>query len=309
MWHLRGSRGFARPPPIRRKLGPMNRGAAQRRSGRTPPRRLVGIGVIAAGAVVAVLGWSMWQRSATDQIVGVPPGDSERTGAVSAQPERPVDMNDQHSKARQTMVERHLRARDVADERVLEAMQRIPRHEFVPKDLEDSAYEDRPLPIGAGQTISQPYIVALMTQLANPQPHSRALDIGTGSGYQAAVLSELCERVYSIEIVESLADEAQQRLARLGYDNVQVRAGDGYRGWPQEAPFDVIIVAAAPEHVPQPLIDQLAPGGRMVIPVGKHYQELTIVEKDAEGTTRQWTEAPVAFVPMTGEARRSRSDD
>jgi protein-L-isoaspartate(D-aspartate) O-methyltransferase len=183
-------------------------------------------------------------------------------------------------------------------------MRTVPRHRFVPERLRDTAYTDRPLPIGEKQTISQPYIVALMTQLAQVKPDSIALDVGTGSGYQAAVLAELCEHVYGIEIIESLAQDAAQRLDNLGYENVTVRSGDGYRGWPEHAPFDLIIVAAAPDHIPAALVEQLAPGGRLVVPVGSYFQDLIVVEKQADGTTRQWSVVPVAFVPMTGEAQR-----
>ena len=206
------------------------------------------------------------------------------------------------ARARRDMVQRQLRSRDIRDPRVLEAMGRVERHRFAAAEFQDQAYDDHPLPIGHGQTISQPYIVALMTQLVRPKPGDRALDIGTGSGYQAAILAEVCKEVYSIEIVKPLADEAAKRLADLGYKNVTVRAGDGYRGWPEHAPFDVIIVAASPRHIPQPLIDQLAPGGRLVLPVGGYPQDLTLVEKQKDGTTRQRNVAPVLFVPMTGEA-------
>ena len=210
------------------------------------------------------------------------------------------------TRARETMVARQLRGRDIADAKVLEVMGRVPRHRFVPKGLRDAAYADHPLPIGHRQTISQPYIVALMTQLARPKAGSRALDVGTGSGYQAAVLGEICKEVYSIEILKPLADEAGTRLKQLGYKNITVRSGDGYRGWPEKAPFDVIIVAAAPDHVPQPLIDQLAPGGRLVIPVGETYQELVVIEKKQDGTARRTPVIPVMFVPMTGEAEKPR---
>ena len=178
---------------------------------------------------------------------------------------------------RQAMVRQQLQGRDITDRRVLTVMERVPRQRFVPAHLHHAAYEDHPLPIGHGQTISQPYVVALMTQVAQPKPTARALDVGTGSGYQAAVLAELCQEVYSIEIVEPLAKEARQRLADLGYRNVEVRSGDGYRGWPEHAPFDLILVAAAPDHVPQPLVEQLARGGRLVIPVGRPFQELLVV--------------------------------
>ena len=208
----------------------------------------------------------------------------------------------EYGEQRRAMVEHQLRDRDIVDENVLEAMLRVPRHLFVQESHRRAAYADRPLPIGHDQTISQPYIVALMTQLAAPAPEKRALDMGTGSGYQAAVLAELVREVYSIEIVCPLADESADRLKLLGYDNVTVQCGDGYQGWEEHAPFDIIIVAAAPDHVPQPLVDQLAPGGRMVIPVGDLFQELLLIEKNDDGTTEQQTVVPVRFVPMTGEA-------
>ncbi len=223
-----------------------------------------------------------------------------QTPAAAADPEP----DDPHARARRRMVEEDLRGRDITRDDILEVMGRLPRERFVADNLASSAYADQPLPIGHGQTISQPYIVALMTQLAEPTRQSRALDIGTGSGYQAAVLAELCAEVYSIEIVEPLAKEADQRLKSLGYKNVTVRHGDGYRGWPEHAPFDVIIVAAAPEHVPEPLIDQLAPGGRLVIPVGGYFQTLLVLSKRPDGTVDRKSVAPVAFVPMTGEARQ-----
>ncbi len=199
------------------------------------------------------------------------------------------------------MVTQQLAARDITDRRVLAAMLRVPRHLFVPADVRARAHVDGPLSIGHNQTISQPYIVALMTQLAQPRKSAIALDVGTGSGYQAAVLSLLCNTVYSIEIVEPLAQSARQRLKDLGYKNITVRQGDGYRGWPDKGPFDLIIVAAAPEHVPPPLIDQLKPGGRLVMPVGKRVQYLVLIEKKLDGSVSQRRVAPVAFVPMTGE--------
>ncbi len=208
--------------------------------------------------------------------------------------------NDRYRAERERMVTEQLAEREITDRRVLAAMLQVPRHEFVPASERDYAYRDGPLAIGQGQTISQPYIVALMTQLACPSPQSVALDVGTGSGYQAAVLSRLCRQVYSIEIVESLADAARQRLERFGYENVTVRAGDGYAGWPEHSPFDLIIVAAAPDHVPQPLVDQLKPGGRLIIPVGRHSQDLLVVHKTEDGTVQQQQVIPVVFVPMTG---------
>ncbi len=195
-------------------------------------------------------------------------------------------------------------ARDVTDRRVLAAMEKVPRHEFVPAHLRDQAYEDCPLPIGHGQTISQPYIVAFMTEQLAPKPTDRVLEIGTGSGYQAAVLAELVAAVYTIEIIEPLGRQAMADLARLGYTNVCVRIGDGYQGWPEAAPFDAIIVTCAPDHVPQPLVDQLKEGGRMVIPVGPlGDQQLYVLEK-REGTVKRRAVLPVRFVPMTGRARQ-----
>jgi protein-L-isoaspartate(D-aspartate) O-methyltransferase len=189
----------------------------------------------------------------------------------------------------------------VLDARVLDAMRRVQRHAFVPFDAVGSAYEDRPLPIGYGQTISQPYIVALMTDLLRLPERGRALEIGTGSGYQAAVLSALGYEVYTIEIVPSLADEAAARLSEQGFNAVQVRQGDGYFGWPDKAPFDGIVVTAAAPQVPPPLIAQLKPGGRMVIPVGAVFlvQQLLLVEKLSDGTIRTEALLPVAFVPLT----------
>lgn len=189
----------------------------------------------------------------------------------------------------------------VRDSGVIEAMQKVPRHEFVDADTADRAYLDRPLPIGHEQTISQPYIVAFMTELLEVSAHHVVLEVGTGSGYQAAVLAELVDRVYSIEIVEPLAREAEGTLRRLGYHNVNVKAGDGYVGWPEYAPFDRIIVTAAPDHVPQPLIDQLKPGGRLVLPVGPVYrtQSLTLVTKNDQGEVSQQEVMAVGFVPLT----------
>ena len=203
------------------------------------------------------------------------------------------------------MVDRQIRARGVRDERVLDALRRVPRHEFVPAAQVPNAYEDSPLPIGKGQTISQPYIVGYMTEQLQVTPESKVLEIGAGSGYQAAILAELVKNVYTIEIVDELAQRAKETLDRLGYKNVHVRSGDGYRGWPEEAPFDRIIVTAAPDHIPQPLVDQLAVGGRMIIPVGDHYQQMTIITKTEKGVVQQRT-IDVIFVPMTGEAQRKK---
>ncbi|HUF72392.1 MAG TPA: protein-L-isoaspartate(D-aspartate) O-methyltransferase [Gammaproteobacteria bacterium] len=187
------------------------------------------------------------------------------------------------------------------DPNVLDAIGKVPRHEFVPDAYRDFAYENRPLPIGNGQTISQPYIVALMTELASVDADSVVLEIGTGSGYQAAVLAEIARHVYSIEIVASLGERAAETLERLGYTNVSVRIGDGYQGWPEYAPFDAIIVTAAPEQVPAPLIGQLKPGGRLVVPVGPEggTQSLRVIEKDAAGELSSTDVLPVRFVPFT----------
>jgi len=202
------------------------------------------------------------------------------------------------------MVEKQLRPRAIDDPRVLRAMAKVPREKFVAKELEASAYEDRPLPIGFGQTISQPFIVAFMTQALKPKPTDRVLEIGTGSGYQAAVLGELVAQVYTIEIVRPLAQRAATVLHALGYKNVLVKGGDGYKGWPEHAPFDAIIVTAAPDHVPQPLIEQLKEGGRMVIPVGKTYaQELQVLEKHG-GVVKQTAALPVKFVPLTRDPEK-----
>jgi len=201
---------------------------------------------------------------------------------------------------RDRMVAEQIQARDVTDLRVLAAMRKVPRHRFVPERHRLEAYDDHPLPIGEGQTISQPYIVAIMSELLRLEGGERVLEVGTGSGYQAAVLAGLAAEVYSIEIVEPLARQAAATLRELGYTGVAVRAGDGYLGWPEAAPFDAIIVTAAPDHVPQPLVDQLKPGGRLVIPVGVFYQELLQCVKAPQGL--QCTSViPVRFVPLTGE--------
>lgn len=225
------------------------------------------------------------------------------------EPTEPAEAEDpRYTALRRQMVEQQFMARDIVDPRVLDAMGRVPRQRFVPAESRAAAYEDHPLPIGYGQTISQPYIVALMTQLAQPAANAKVLDVGTGSGYQAAVLGELAAEVYSIEILCPLADSARDRLASLGYDNVEVRCGDGYAGWPEHAPFDAIIVAAAPDHIPQPLQDQLAPGGRLVIPVGGMFQNLLVIEKQPDGSLVKRLVAPVAFVPMTRQRQEEPQD-
>jgi protein-L-isoaspartate(D-aspartate) O-methyltransferase len=206
---------------------------------------------------------------------------------------------------RELMVERQLRTRDIGSLRVLDAMRKVPRHLFMPEDVRHDAYVDSPVPIGENQTISQPYIVALMTQTVDPRPHQRALEIGTGSGYQAAVLAELVSEVYTIEIIPLLGERARGTLEELGYDNVEVRVGDGYQGWSEEAPFDIILVTAAASEVPEPLIEQLAEGGTLVMPVGRvgGIQALTTVTKTGGEVFRTHVTS-VRFVPMTGEIQR-----
>ncbi|MEE8412747.1 MAG: protein-L-isoaspartate(D-aspartate) O-methyltransferase [Acidobacteriota bacterium] len=204
---------------------------------------------------------------------------------------------------REEMVTTQIEARGIDHSCVLDAMRRVPRERFVPAPLEHDAYRDGPLSIGRGQTISQPYIVALMTALIEPQPTMRVLEIGTGSGYQAAVLAECVADVYTIEIIPELGRQAAERLESLSYTNIHPRVGDGYDGWPEEAPFDGIVVTAAPSEIPQPLLDQLAVGGRLVIPVGLGSQDLVVVTRTEEGYVKR-VETPVRFVPMTGKAEQ-----
>jgi protein-L-isoaspartate(D-aspartate) O-methyltransferase len=215
--------------------------------------------------------------------------------AACARPAATAD--DSFAAARARMVADTIASRDVKDARVLAAMRKVPRHEFVPANVRGRAYDDAPVPIGHGQTASQPYIVAVMTELAELGPDSRVLEIGTGSGYQAAVLAEVAGEVWSIELLEPLATSAQRTLERLGYGRVHVRQGDGYRGWPEAAPFDAIVVTAAPPEVPKALLDQLAMGGRLVVPVGTDEQELEVHRRTAEGI-RVRKVFPVTFVPM-----------
>jgi protein-L-isoaspartate(D-aspartate) O-methyltransferase len=225
-------------------------------------------------------------------------GRGDDTNAVA-------DGTNQFAARRARMVAEQLAepARDITNTRVLAVMGEVPRHEFVPERYRTEAYLDCPLSIGHGQTISQPYIVAFMTQQLDPQPSDRVLEIGTGSGYQAAVLSKLVKSVYTIEIIAPLAQRAEADLKRLGYTNVVVRVGDGYQGWPEAAPFDAIIVTCAPEDVPRPLIDQLKDGGRMIIPIGPSWnQQLVLLRKTGDHLDRHAV-LPVRFVPMTGDAQ------
>jgi protein-L-isoaspartate(D-aspartate) O-methyltransferase len=210
-------------------------------------------------------------------------------------------------KRRKAMVVEQIEERGIRDRRILEVMEKVPRHEFVPEKYRAFAYDDSPLPIGEGQTISQPYIVALMTECLNLEGEEKVLEVGTGSGYQAAILSELAEEVYTIEILEPLAERAEELLKDLGYRNVKVRCGDGYLGWEEYAPFDGVIVTCAPDHIPQPLIDQLAEGGRMVIPVGEvHFPQVLKLLEKKEGKMTVRNVVPVRFVPMTGDEVEKR---
>jgi protein-L-isoaspartate(D-aspartate) O-methyltransferase len=240
--------------------------------------RLVG-GLLAFVALLPLVHCSGWSRSAP----------------AAAQTESTASFEQQ----RLDMVDKQIKARGVKDSRVLAAMLQVPRHQFVPGAVRAQSYADYPLPIGEGQTISQPYVVALMTELLKLDEHQKVLEIGTGSGYQAAVLSLLAGQVYSIEIVESLATQADKLLRQLGY-RVNVRAGNGYEGWPEEAPFDRIVLTAAPPQMPQILVDQLKAGGRLVAPVGSPGgdQELVVLDKDKEGQVRSMSVIGVRFVPM-----------
>ena len=221
------------------------------------------------------------------------------------EPPGTTSTEDEYAKRRQWMVREQLQGRDIIDERVLAAMLKVPRHEFVSPELRESAYEDNAQPLVLGQTISQPYIVAYMTQALELNGTERVLEIGTGSGYQAAVLASMVPEVYTIEILPELQKQASAVLSKLGYRNIHFRVGDGYTGWPEYAPFDRIIVTAAPDEIPQPLIDQLKEGGRLVIPVGSIQQELIVLVKGQSGITQRST-IGVRFVPMTGKAQENR---
>jgi protein-L-isoaspartate(D-aspartate) O-methyltransferase len=223
----------------------------------------------------------------------------ERAGAIA--------ISDGFRARREAMVAGQIEARGVRDPGVLKAMREVPRHEFVPVELKNAAYDDRPLSIGLDQTISQPYIVAYMTEALGLKPGDKVLEIGTGSGYQAAVLASITNKVFSVEIICELERSARETLVRLGYSSVRTVCADGYKGWPEEAPFDAIMVTAAPEHVPQPLLDQLKPGGRLVMPVGTRLsQELVLIRRTGTGFRKE-SLIPVIFVPMTGEAELKHS--
>lgn len=212
---------------------------------------------------------------------------------------------DSFARARSEMIERHLKWRNITNEKVLAAMGKVPREKFVPEALQNKAYADIPLPIGKDQTISQPYVVAVMTQAINPKPQDRVLEIGTGSGYQAAVLAEIVREVYTIEIVPDLAEQAGARLKTLGYQNIFVKAGDGYLGWPEQAPFDAIVITASPPRIPEPLKEQLKEGGRLIVPLGgeERFQELILYTKKNGELLAGPKRIPVMFVPMTGKIK------
>lgn len=214
---------------------------------------------------------------------------------------------DRYAERRRVMIEKDIKGRGIKDKRVLNAMAKVPRHLFVDESQKNNAYADRPLPIGEGQTISQPYVVALMTEALKLNPDDRVLEIGTGSGYQAAILAEIAKEVFTIEILKSLADSAAARLKNLGYKNVRVKHGDGYLGWEEFAPFDAIIITAATNHIPPLLIEQLKEGGRLIVPLGSNVLHLTLTLATKEkGKLNLRQLGPVAFVPMTGEAERKR---
>ena len=273
-----------------------------------------------------ILGWSFVLLSLA---IGLAPnlvGDQGRAGEDGKTQEERDEKGENGAKTRhdhpafqervgerRRMLRRQIELRKVRDPNVLKAMRVVPRHVFIPDGQRPYAYEDRPLPIGNGQTISQPYIVAFMTEALKLDPNSLVLEIGTGSGYQAAVCAEIAKKVYTIEIVEPLAASSAKLLKQLGYRNVHVRAGDGYYGWPQKAPFDAILGTAAAEKIPPPLVEQLKKGGRMILPVGdeRGFQYLILLTKDEQGRLRQKNVMPVLFVPMTGRVQQSQeeSDD
>jgi protein-L-isoaspartate(D-aspartate) O-methyltransferase len=277
----------------------------RKRTGRSTRRRIGSLVLL-----VVLLGWlvgcgsgpglSNLLSESTDrpEPTDLPPEPTETTVPTATAREESGDRLEE----RMDMVERQIRQRGVTDQEVLEAMERVPRHEFVPSEYHSQAYADRPLPIGYGQTISQPYIVALMTELLQLKNTDRVLEIGTGSGYQAAILGEIVAEVYTVEIIEALAVEASARLGRLGYANVHTLHADGYFGWEDHAPYDAIIVTAAPNHIPQPLVQQLKDGAKLVIPVGPPggYQTLWEVTRVGEEVTKR-NVTGVLFVPLTGE--------
>jgi protein-L-isoaspartate(D-aspartate) O-methyltransferase len=287
--------------------GDTERGGEKERRGKTERRRRVGFRWTAILAIVALLlalsaGWVSWIQPSDIPTPTAAPTEPPGPTSTSAPSPSVEAERDDRLEERMSMVDHQIRRRGVTDQDVLEAMERVPRHEFVPDQYKGQAYADRPLPIGYGQTISQPYIVALMTELLQLKTTDRVLEIGTGSGYQAAILGKIVAEVYTVEIIEALAMEAKARLKRLGYANVHTLHADGYYGWEEHAPFDAIIVTAAPDHIPQPLVQQLKDGAKLVIPVGPPggYQTLWQVSKSGEEVIKR-NVTGVLFVPLTGE--------
>jgi protein-L-isoaspartate(D-aspartate) O-methyltransferase len=236
-------------------------------------------------------------------MVACPGNPSKDKEAAGDEKSGKVNAKDPYAQERVEMVRKQIERRGVKDKKVLAAMRKVPRHEFIPDKFRHEAYEDHPVPIGHGQTISQPYIVAYMTEALELKGPEKVLEIGTGSGYQAAVLAEIVEKVYSIEIVCALEKRSKETLSRLGYKNVETRCADGYKGWAEHAPFDAIIITAAPDEVPPPLLEQLKEGGRLIVPEGTYFQELRLYTRTEKGIKTRHL-LPVRFVPMTGEAEK-----
>jgi protein-L-isoaspartate(D-aspartate) O-methyltransferase len=261
-----------------------------------------GVWIIKSGTEPAVTLASQGKQADANQA----PADVNQQGEKVPRPDHNHPVFKERIDERKRMVATQIRARDVKDPNVLKAMRIVPRHAFMPVNQRRYAYADRPLPIEHGQTISQPYIVAFMTDALKLRPGSKVLEIGTGSAYQAAVCAEIAREVYTIEIVEGLAKTAKERLKKLGYKNVFVKAGDGFFGWPDKAPFDAIIGTAAAKRIPEPLLEQLKPGGRMIIPTGSSwgFQYLVLITKDTKGKIHKSKVMPVRFVPMTGEVQK-----
>lgn len=285
-----------------------NQTCGQRRSGSFA---MLLLWLPAATVMGMVTGGCPVHRSGDDKTPDSRTARSGRTPEEAAQTRREHPAFHEQAGQREEMVRRQIEARQVSDPNVLQAMRTVPRHAFVPPEQQPYAYADHPLPIGHGQTISQPYIVAFMTEALKLGRDSVVLEIGTGSGYQAAVAAEIAKEVYTIEIVEPLAKLAAERLKDLGYANVHVKAGDGYHGWREKGPFDAIIGTAAAEHIPPPLVEQLKNGGRMILPVAGElgFQYLILVTKDRQGALHQEKVMPVLFVPMTGDIERSKRND
>ncbi len=265
-------------------------------------KRRIGLGLFLGLLLLAAIVYLLVGRGREGKVVAIPSSTPTEEATATPVEETPTADRDPFFPYREYMVRTHIRPRGISDPQVLNAMLNVPRHKFVPRDYQEQSYADRPLPIGYGQTISQPYIVALMTQLLELEEGDKVLEVGTGSGYQAAVLAEIVDEVYTVEIIPELAAAAAERLKRLGYTQVQAANRDGYYGWEEYAPFDAIIVTCAPDHVPQPLLQQLKDGGRLVIPVGfpGAYQTLwQITRQGDQFLSKNW--GGVTFVPLTGE--------